>query len=550
MTLSRPVAALAFLAAFTALVEFPRTLRGAPPVTPAPSVSFACPMHPWIHSPHPGKCTICGMDLVRITDAGDNAAAAPGLVRLTPAAIATVGVETTPIVRQTLVRTVRVNGTIDDDDSRHRLLTARTEGRIEKLHVTLVGAVVNAGEPLYDLYSPELQTAQREFVQLVRAGDLAAGALPAVRARLEQMGMTARQLEELVTTGEPKLITTIFAPEAGTVVEKSVYQGQWVKTGDTLFAVADFSRMWFLFDAYEQDLPWLQVGQRVEITTRAVPGEVLEAPIDFIDPNFNESTHTTRVRVTLANPHINAAGAGHLLFHRVLAEARVFIETPAVLTAPRSALLDRGAGPVVYVQENAGEFRPRPVRVGRRGDALVEILDGLNEGERVVTTGALLVDAQAQLALEGSPDAAHDGSRAAPAKSNIPDDREAAVPSVSADDPARSLAIAAVEAADALANDDFARYRELSGRLSALGAKFPQLPRLQIGEDLKAARRSFEPWSTAVADLLRPRRSELGLKIFECPMTPRGRGRWLQHHQPLKNPFFGSAMPDCGVELP
>ena len=512
----------------------------------ASAAIYQCSMHPWIKADHPGKCTICGMDLVPVQS---TAMIAPeGLVSLTPSSITTIGVETSVIARQQLMRTVRVNGEIDDDDTRHRLLTAWADGRVEKLYVNLVGVPVKAGEPLYDLYSPDLQTAQREFIQLARAGDLAAPALPAAKLRLEKMGLTATQLDELVKAGEPKLVTTILAPDSGTVVEKDVYEGQWLKTGDKLFAIADFSKMWFLFDAYEQDIPWLHVGQLVEVSTRAVPGEVLEAPIEFIDPNFSDVTRTTKVRVILPNPHFNSAGTGHLLFHRVVAEGRVLVESPAVLAAPRSAVLDAGAGPVAYVDHGGGNYERRAVRLGRRGDALVEVLEGLSEGERVVTTGALLLDAQAQLSHEAN---AHGGANAGRPAGIVATTEQSAFAGTSSSDPRIALATAAVDAADALASDDYARYQKLFPTVEAAAKAYPALPKLELGDSLKAARRSFEPWSTAVADMLRPARAELGLKIFECPMAPvAGKGRWIQHHQPLKNPFFGSAMPDCGNELP
>lgn len=512
---------------------------------------YQCPMHPWIKSDRPGKCTICGMDLVAAQNAG--APAPEGVVALSRSTITAIGVQTSVVSRQPLLRTVRVNGNIDDDDTRHRLLTAWAEGRVEKLHVNLLGAVVKAGEPLYDLYSPELQTAQREFLQLARAGELAASAVPAARARLEKMGLTGAQLDELLKAGEPRLVTTILAPDGGTVVEKEVYEGQWVRTGDKLFAIADFSRMWFLFDAYEQDIPWLRVGQKVEITTRAVPGEVLEAPIEFIDPNFNEVTRTTKVRVVLPNPHFNTAGTGHTLFHRVVADARVLVESPAVIAAPRSAILDAGMGPVAYVDHGDGNYERRAVQLGRRGDALVEVLAGLNEGERVVTSGALLIDAQAQLAHEatahshgGDANASHGDAKETRGEVTPPT-ANAAAPT----DTLKALASAAVDAADALGSDDFARYQKGFPSLAAAAKPFPKLPVLEPGDSLKAARASFEPWSTAVADLLRPHRTQLGLKVFECPMAPvGGKGRWVQQHQPLKNPFFGSSMPDCGVEVP
>jgi Cu(I)/Ag(I) efflux system membrane fusion protein len=528
------------LLSFLLLILAPLALFGAADAARV----YQCPMHPWIKADKAAKCTICGMDLVAAK--ASDAPAPAGVVALSASIINAIGVETTVVSEQPLTRTVRVNGAIEDDDTRHRLITARAEGRVEKLHANLVGAPIRKGEPLYELYSPELQAAQRELVQIAKAGALTASALPAARARLEKMGLSAAQLDELVKTGEPHLVTTVYAPDDGTVVAKSIYEGQWIKTGDTLLQIADFARMWFVFEAYEQDIPWLHLGQTVQITTRAVPGEVIEAPIDFIDPNFNEATHTTKVRATLPNPHPNSLGEKHQLFHRVLAEARVLVESPAVLAAPRSSILDAGLGPVAYVDLGSGHYAQRKLRLGRRGDSLAEVLDGLKAGERVVTSGALLIDAQAQLAHEA---ASHDhgGSSLRPDPSQSQTGPTQPAPT----DELTRLATVAIDAADALASDDFARYQKIFPTLAPAAAPFAKLPPLTLGDSLKAARASFEPWSTAVTDLLKPHRAHLGLKIFQCPMTPvLGKGRWLQRGQPLKNPFFGSTMPDCGEEVP
>ena len=492
---------------------------------------YQCPMHPWIKANGPAKCTICGMDLVAAQPS--DAAAPTGTVALSPSIITTIGVETDLVTQRPLTRTLRVLGTIEDDDTRHRLVTAWAEGRVEKLHANVVGANVTAGAPLLELYSPELQIAQREFVQLARAGELAATALPAARARLRKLGLSDPQLDTLLQTGEPGLVTTLPAPISGTIVKKSVYEGQWVKVGDPLLELADFSQMWFVFEVYEPDIAWLRTGQTVSISLRSLPGEVITAPIAFIDPNFNATTLTTKARAVLANPHVTANGIRHPLFHRVTAEARVALDAPEVLTAPRSAVLDTGKGPVAYVEVAAGRYETRALQLGRRGDTHVEVMAGLRAGERVVTRGALLVDAQAQLAREAA--GTVDVSSAIPASA----------------EQLAALATAAIDGATALAADDFAAYQQAFPRLVAATAAFPQLPRLELGDALKPARRSFEPWSTAVADLLRPQRAALGLHVFQCPMAPvLGKGRWVQRDATLRNPFFGSAMARCGTELP
>ena len=500
---------------------------------------YRCPMHPAVTSPAPAKCTICGMALVAASAA--NAAAPVGMIALSPSVITTLGVETSTVARQPLTRTLRVTGRIEDDDTRHRILAARVPGRIDKLHINYVGAEVAAGDPLITLFSPEVLTAQRVFVERVK-GEAAFPATEraAARERLIELGLAETDLAALEKSLTPSSTVVVRAPVAGTVVAKSVYEGQYVQASDRLLELADFSRMWFVFDAYAQDIPWLHAGQTLEITTRAVPGEVISAPIEFIDPNFSEASQTARVRAVLPNPHYSSAGGEpHRLPHRVLAEGRVLVESPAVLAAPRSAILDAGTGPLAYVDIGGNHYEQRKLKLGRRGDALVEILSGLAENEKVVTTGALLLDAQAQLTQ--MPTAATHPHASAPA----------AGLALSSPSGLSSLASASIDAAAALAADDFARYQKSFPALAAAAEKFPALPKLAVGTSLKTARDSFEPWSTRVANLLKPHRAHLGLKIYECPMTlVLGKGRWVQRTTPIRNPFFGATMLECGEEVP
>lgn len=504
---------------------------------------YRCPMHPAVTSPTPGKCTICGMALVSISvlNAQSPGSGASTAIALSPSAITTIGVETSIVARQPLTRTLRITGRIEDDDTRHRILTARVPGRIEKLHINYIGAEVAAGAPLITLFSPEVLTASRIFIERVR-GEAAfpAAERAAARERLLELGLAESDIAALEKSLTPLSTVVVRAPTAGTVVAKSVYEGQYVQASDRLLELADFSRMWFVFDAYAQDIPWLRVGQTVEITTRAVPGETISAPIEFIDPNFSEASQTARVRAVLPNPHYaSVGGEAHRLPHRVIAEGRVLVESPAVLAAPRTAILDAGGGPLAYVDVGASHYEARRLKLGRRGDALVEVLSGLAENDRVVTTGALLLDAQAQLNATGAPSAHAHGSAA-------PDSPPAGTFSDLA-----TMADTAIAAAAALAADDYARYQKLFPALAAAAQKFPALPKLDPGTNLLTARASFEPWSTRATDLLKPHRAHLGLKIFECTMSPvLGKGRWLQRGAPIRNPFFGATMLECGEEVP
>jgi Cu(I)/Ag(I) efflux system membrane fusion protein len=517
---------------------------------------YQCPMHPWIKSDKPGaKCTICGMALVA-APVGDAAAADPNLITLTPASASVVGVRTAAVERAPLVRSLRVTGVVDDDDTRHRILAARVPGRVEKLFVNYVGAEVHEGEPLATVYSPEMLTAQRQYVERLRAGTAAftVSDRAAAREKLLDLGLTEEEVGILEHTLEPTAMVNIRAPMSGTVVARHVYEGQQLNKDQSeaetrLFEIADFSSMWFIFDAYERDLAWLRPGQAVEVSTPSLGGRTLTAPIAFINPNLDEMTRTAKVRVVLAN-HDGA------LFHKQVAEGRVRLEIPGVLLAPRSAVLQHGGEPLVFVEQAAHSYLARRVQLGRVGDDDVEILSGLNEGEKVVTEGGLLLDGQAQLARAAiSGDTPASGQETAPV-APAPTAANAGNAELS------GLALAAADAARLLSADDLAGYQQhlpaLRAALQAYVAAAPKGPlakyrnALRDPADLRAARRDFEPFSTDLTDLARERHihHREGLHVFQCPMTPvLGTGRWLARDATVKNPFFGSAMPGCGEEL-
>jgi len=534
------VAALAGTAGwFTARHAGPATAVASEAAGSARKIKFyQSPMHPWIKSDKPGKCTICGMTLVPVYEGESGIPTDAGLVPLSAASASVIGVQTAEIRRAPLTRTLRVTGVLDDDETLHRILTARVPGRVEKLFVNQLGAEVAAGEPLITLYSPEVLNASRLYIERLKAGPNAfpATEVAEARERLLMLGLTHDDVARIEKNRVPEATLTVRAPMAGTVVARAAYEGQYVQPDTTLFEIGDLSHLWFLFDAYEPDLPFLHVGQTVEVSVPSRPGETISAPITFIDPNLNEMTRTARIRVVIPN-------ADRRLLHRQTASGRVLINTPDLLLVPRNAVLFTQGAPVVYIDKAAGAYEPRTLKLGRAGDDSYEVLSGLNAGEKVVTQGALLLDGQAQLAHSASPEK----PTLTPMAATPP-----ALPS--------ALVLATADAAAALAADDLPAYAKLLPALTAAvhtsgpahDTLMPLAQKLVPGPDLKTARAGFEPFSTTISDLVRaqPVDQREGLKIFECPMSPvLGKGRWLQHDATLRNPFFGSAMLDCGTEL-
>lgn len=560
--MNKPLAILLILAAlaagwFAARLGQPAASAGAHGhAAETAATVYQCPMHPWIKSDQPdAKCTICGMALVAVTgNGGGSQTVDPNLVTLTPAQAAVTGIRTTEVRTGPLVRSLRVNGVIDDDDTRHRFLSAYAAGRIDKLHVNYVGAEVQAGQPLYTLYSPDLLVARQEFHALVRQPAVAPDLLKAAREKLRQLGLLDAQIDALATAETVSARTEVLAPLSGTVVarnEDMAYEGAYVEAGTRLFSIGDFSTLWFWFDAYEPDLAVLRPGLPVEVSVPSQPGLTFKAPIDFIDPNLNETTRTARVRVLLDNP-------GRRILHRQTAQAVVQLEAPEVLLVPRGAVLRHRGRAVVFVDQGEHNYLARDVRLGRIGDTDAEVLGGLRAGDKVVTEGALILDGQAELA-HAATDGAHDHGNTSPA----------ATPSAAHDDKGygllKALAFAAADAAAALASDDLAAYQRHLPALrtatadyfagfapAAHGLLAAHKDALRDGPDLDAARRAFEPFSTALADIARAEHlhHKEKLWIYQCPMTPvLGKGRWLAKEHKLRNPFFGSAMLGCGDEI-
>ena len=561
--------------------DVPQTSAVSQPIGMAPSRSrsvrfYQSPMHPWIRSDQPGRCTICGMELTPVYE-GDSGASAEGpVVVLGTNSIQLIHLETSEVSEAPLIRHLRLSGTLEDNDTRHRMISASVAGRIERLSVNRLGQEIRVGDPLLTLYSPSLLAAEREYVALSKqphpepAGtstDLTP-ILASARQRLIQMGLTPRQIDALKDKSPSALTSELMVPADGTVVLKQVYEGQYVTEGERLFETADFSTMWVQLTAYESDRQWLRVGQSARITTASWNGGVITGQVSFIDPNFDPMTRSTRVRVEVPNPiEETADGPRRRLLHRVTAMAEIAcVETARTL--PRSALLWNGGQPVVYLSLGAGAYESRKVRIGRIGDHLAEVLDGLKPGERVVTQAAFLIDAQSQLQSGGSGDS---GNSQASSTSRNP----SPVPP-----PLAGFLQHSADLSEALASDQLEVFREILRRfpphqdalrhwatqpnsslpetLQKSIASVPVPPASSVPASLAEARKWFLDQSRTTVDLARWAHRqgwEAGVRTFECPMVDRAipsapkRAGWLQKRAEVRNPFFGAEMIDCGLEL-
>ena len=383
--------------------------RSAPaPAAPAADAAqvWTCSMHPQIRQPGPGRCPLCAMDLIPAGSGAPPSGARD--LTLPPASIALAEIETAPVERRAVSVPLRLPATVEPDETRLVEIAARVAGRIEKLHVAFTGAVVRPGEPLADVYSPELVSAQRELIEAVRAGGRL---LDAARQKLRLWGLTAGQVAEMERRTEPSATVAILAPAGGTVLDRAAVEGAYVEEGARLFSLADLSTVWVQAAAYAEDLPWIRPGQAAEFTTKAVPGVTFTGRVDFVDPVLDAGTRSARVRVTAPN------GDGRLkpgMYATVVVHAAPDGgEAPLVI--PATAPLVTGARAVVYVADpvEPGRFEGREIVLGARAGDWQIVASGLGEGERVVSRGAFKIDSSLQ--IQAQPSMMNPPEEAAPA---------------------------------------------------------------------------------------------------------------------------------------
>ncbi|GAB4166587.1 MAG: hypothetical protein Fur0032_04050 [Terrimicrobiaceae bacterium] len=540
---------------------------GKPDSTESRAIQFyQSPMHPWIKSDKPGSCTICGMALVPVYEGDKGFDVSEGMLALPESTIQVLGVRTVSVEKGTLNRTLRLAGVIDDDAGHHQVVSAHFDGRVDKPFIEQVGEEIRKGQPLAEIYSPELLYVVREY-QRARAGKDREIYEVAAR-RLIQFGLMPAQLDDIAVQSPDQYGINLLSPMTGTVIKRFVSPGQYVKTGDPLFELGDFSKMWFHATVYESDLPLIHLGQKAQITTPAAPGQVFEGIVTLVDPNFDPATRSTTVRIEVPNPLVRTPkGERRALPHRAFGEARLEAEAGQGLLVPRSAVLDTGAYTIAYVDKGGGAYERRHVNVAARGETHALVTSGLAAGERVVTNGNLLMDGESQMKDSGAGAGLHDDAGSA--------DGPTLAATASVSSPLDALLLATTKVGAALAADDLAGYQEATMGLHvampappdnagpALLAAYKAFDHARhLGgreATLAEARAAFLPLSEAAAELARELQREnagaAGILVFACPMTESAfpgapaKARWIQSGEPLRNPWFGAEMAECGAKI-
>ncbi|MGM0486070.1 MAG: efflux RND transporter periplasmic adaptor subunit [Planctomycetota bacterium] len=425
---------------------------------PAPEeeTSWICPMMCTPPMEEPGRCPVCGMELVPASSGnGDDDGAS---IQIDSASRRVANIQTAAARAKAVKRRIRAVGKINYDEGKLKTLSAYVDGRIDQLYADYTGMVVNQGDNLALLYSPKLYTAQSELLSALRGSGKTSSSLysgilnpksllESSRQKLIDLGMTDNQIQRIESTGKPVTRIELVAPIHGTVIDRLAAEGEYVKTGQPIYRLADLSTVWLMLELFPRDAAAIRYGQRVEAKVDSLPGEVFTGRVAFVDPTVNPRTRTIGVRVVMENedgrlkvgdyatatiqapivtaggresviydprlagkwisprhPHVIEDGPGHCEIcgiELVPASRLGFTSDPVAdrreLVVPRNAVLVAGDNSVVYVEAEPGRFELRRVRLGpSMGDEIV-LLDGVKAGEEVATNGNFLIDSEMQL---------------------------------------------------------------------------------------------------------------------------------------------------------
>jgi len=404
---------------------------------------YTCGMHPQVVQDHPGNCPICGMKLTPIRkQAGVQSASAaagappaerikyykstmmPGEVSRTPGkdsmgmdmapvyeepaaagpqtiaidavTVQKMGIRTAAVARGPLRRTIRSVGVIDYNEGALADVSTKFKGWIEKLYVNTTGQLVMRGDPLFEIYSPELYSAQVEYLLAASSASNATPGAEAIRAsaltKLKFYDISEDQIAGLARSGQPQKTLRILAPQDGFVTEKMVVEGQMVEAGMKIYRLADLGLVWLQAEIYEQDLPYLKLGQEADVTLSYLTDREFRGRVTYIYPSVDAKTRTARVRMEFHNP-------GYFLKPGMFATVQVTSELePSALLVPDMAILRSGEKTTVFVALDGGRFDPRTVTLGPQAENdTYQVLSGLREGERIVTSGQFMLDSESQL---------------------------------------------------------------------------------------------------------------------------------------------------------
>lgn len=574
---------------------------------------WTCGMHPQVIQDHPGDCPICHMELTPLKTDQDSGAAdaerkvkywwdpmmnppyissAPGkspmgmdlmpvyedevssgpAVTIDPSIVQNMGLRVAPVTLGSIEERVRAVGYLEEPEPLHRDINLRVSGWVEKLHANIDGMPIEKGQPLFDLYSPEVQIATNELIAARKTRDAAtsetarstADTLYQTTARkLVLWGLEKQQIDQLAAMNTAPETVTFLAPLSGHLTEKKVYEGAGVEAGMLVMRLANRHQIWVDAQVYEQHLPLVKIGGKARVTLVSEPGKVFEGEVIFIHPHLDPMTRTALVRIQVPNDDLHLR-QGMYATVEILAQP-----TPPAPVVPREAVIDTGARQIVFVRNNTTKFEPRQVKLGLSGrEGLVQVLAGLAPGEQVVTSGQFLLDSESRLkeAIQkhlnanlasttpmpnGKPAAlAVDDATSKPAEPalKVPhlDEMVAAYLQI-------AHALGARQQSDQPLGMDsmLASAKQSLGHSQADAAKLVQAvldgAAAMDGKSLADQRKQFVALSDAFIALLDRSQASQKLYVVHCPMAFDDKGaHWLQDSDKIANPYYATQMKSCG----
>ena len=370
--------------------------HGVAPSAEAAGQIYTCGMHPHVTQNKPGNCPICRMKLTPIrADSGTNAVATgSAAIDVDATAVQRMNIRTGETVLGPLRRLIRTVGTVEYAETGQVEVSTKFKGWIEKLHMDTTGQQVHRGEPLFEIYSPELYNAQVEYLLALKTAGASVNDSIRLSAltKLKFFDISTEQIAQLEKSGQPEKTLRIHSPIDGFVTDKKVVEGQMVDVGKPILRLADLSLVWVYAQIYEQDLAFVRLGQETTVTLSYLPDRQFRGRVTHVYPDVDRTTRTARVRMEFHNP-------GYFLKPGMFASVQLTSElAPSVVLAPGSAVLRSGRQDTVFVAKGDGHFDPRPVKLGHSAEnGMIQILDGLVEGERVVLSGQFMLDSESQL---------------------------------------------------------------------------------------------------------------------------------------------------------
>ncbi len=519
---------------------------------------WTCSMHPQIRQNEPGKCPLCGMDLIPLTGQSNQGEQNLFIHTMSAEAIALANVQSAKVSYTTPEYEVYLTGKIVPNEKKLAVITANYSGRIEKLFVDFTGETVNKGEIIATIYSPELVTAQKELIEAAKTKQINPSLYNAVREKLSLWKINEKQIDAIETRGEIITEFDVYAQISGIVMSRNISTGDYVNKGSVLFEIADLSSVWVMLDAYEQDLSVVRIGDKVDFTIASLPGREFTSTVTFIDPLINPQTRTASVRMEVNNPGMQLKPE---MFVKGKIKSKFSAQTDLKgksLLISKTSVLWTGTRSVVYVKVPGSEFpsfEMREIILGPRAGDFYVVKNGLQDGEEIVTNGVFAIDAAAQLSGNYS-------------MMNRPVSKRIFVPNKFKTQ-LTELTKRYFDLKNTLVNDDFTSTKNNSGKVSqslksvdmkllddnAHNAWMEQEKQLSISieaitraKDIEEQRKHFEPLSDALIEAAELFGLTIDMVYVQfCPMAFDDKGAyWLSESDKILNPYFGDMMLTCG----